>query len=813
MLRNYITIAWRHVKKHPAYSIQNIFGLSVALAVAILTIVYVKNEFSFDKHYQNSERIFRLNTDFKIGDQEVHTAQSSDVLGPILAERFTEVESYVRFFALNAPFRIRKDGKSLKETHAVFADSSLFTVFNIPMVEKLAISSFSEPNTIIISKSIADKYFSGQTAVGHTLALEDVSHSTQKNGSYKVVAVMEDFSKNAHFKFDFIFPITNLEYGWGNYAGSNFNTYILLRKDADYHVINQHLQNITQSQIYPVVSQQLGISQTWKSFIESGNKLTYSLFPMPDIHLYSNREGELSQNGSIETIYILTALALFVLLMASVNYVNLATSRAIGRMREVALRKVLGSNRGSLVFQFLSESLVLVTISAIAAFFIALSILPAFNAYLSASIPSADLFQFSVLLYILLITVFVGLLSGAYPAFFLSNFKIANTIKGAGNPFSSGSLLRRYLIVAQLTISVVLGIGTFTVYQQLEYIQKADIGYNKEQVLIINNVNSLGNRVQTFKNELSNTSGIISASLTGIIPVNSSKLLGNYSKEASRAAISATPMRTWWVDENFLETMAIPMLEGNNFSRISVKNDMQIIINEEAVKALGLDDPIGKRIYTEEDRHFIITGVVKNFNYESLREKVGPVLLMYSDGSNEQYAAIRFSTDHDFSTTFSRINKAWTNLHPEEPMDYYFLDEAFNRMYHNDQIISKIGLSIALLAGIITAIGLLGMISYATEKRKKEIGVRKVFGASIYDILKIFFKDVLMLVMISLLIASPIAFWSMNKWLQDFAYRIIISWWIFVMSGVLAMLIVLFTVSFQAIKAALANPVKSLRSE
>ena len=399
-----IIIAWRRLRKDKEYIFSNVLGLSVALAVAILSFVYLSTQLNYESNYSNSERIFRINSDLKIGDQTTHSAQTSDVLGPLFTAQIPEIEYHTRLFVPDQTFKIRKGHKFLKESAAAFSDTSLFSVFDIPVLKKNAAKLLLDPNSVIISKSAAEKYFPDGHALGQTLEIDDLSFGLRKSGMYEVAAVYDDFPVNTHLNFDFIFSATNLEYRWGeNFAGFNFHTYILLEKGADYRFVNEQIEAITRTTIFPILSQQLGVSYSWNQFNEVGNSLSFSLFPIADIHLHSDRVGEIGQNGSRQTIAILIVLSFFVLLMSCVNYVNLSTTQWMSRAREIGVRKVLGSSRKSLILQFLSESLLIVSTSAVIAVFIAFICLPFFNEVLSSSITENNIFRWSTLAFLVLI--------------------------------------------------------------------------------------------------------------------------------------------------------------------------------------------------------------------------------------------------------------------------------------------------------------------------------------------------------------------------------------------------------------------------
>ena len=812
MILNYIKIAWRNFGKNAVYSFQNIFGLTIAFSISLLAILYVAEELNFDRFYKNASRIYRVNTDIKVNDYVQSAAVSSDVVGPLLKETFPQVESYVRFFASNQPFLVKKGNDFLEESNAAYIDSTLFDVFSIAVVNSGSRRLLWEPNSVVITQSVAKKYFGETQAVGKTLEMDKNGNDIRKKNTYIVSAVIADFKGNSHFSFDFIFPMANLAYGWGNYAGNNFHTYVLLKKETDYHTINQALDMVVKKRIFPYFIQQFGLNvESWEKFNSIGNKIQYSLYPITDIHLMSGKSDELkSGGGNLQLTYIISLLVFFVLLIACINFSNLSVVHAAGRAREIGIRKVMGSNRRSLMFQFLFEAIALVLVAMLLAILITLVTLPYFNEIMQKSFSAGNLINSRLMLTMLILVLLVGILAACYPAFYLSRLNPTQALQGKTNLVVNKSVLTKILVVFQFSVSITLIVGTIVIYSQLNHIRNRDIGYTKEQVLVINNMNYLGKNALIFKNEVLKIPGITSGSLTSSLPVNSSQMLGSFTHNAARKKYNIIQGRNWFVDNGYVKTMGMSILKGRDFSSEYSTNYQSVLINEEMAGKLGVQNPVGEKIHSEIAEYTII-GVVKNFNYESLREPVGPVILNFNDKSGD-FAAFRIG-DADMKDVISQINTVWKKLELQYPFNYYFMDDAFDNIYRADQTMGKISITATILAILIACTGLFGLIAYASEKRRKEIGIRKVMGASVAQITMLLSKDFLSLVLIAFIIASPIAWYAMHTWLQGFAYRITISWWMFALAGLLAILIALITISFQAIKAAVANPVKSLRTE
>ena len=812
MWKNYFKIAWRNIRRNAVNSIQNILGLAIAFVICLFSVLYLLDETSYDKFHENADRIYRVNTDIKINDYERHSAKSNDVIGPLLKESFPEVESYCRFFELNEPFLVRHGEEYLRENNATYSDASLFEIFDIPIVKASGSGLLEQPNTVIITESIAHKYFGDQEAVGNSLDINHDSGNIDDRRSYTVVAVIADFRPNSHFGFDFIFPMSDLAYGWNNYAGNNFNTYLLLKNGVDQRALTQQIEHIVEKRLYEPLIQQLGFqTSAWDTFNQAGNQLTYSLFPMVDIHLLSDRSGELRSNGNLGIIYILSLLVFFVLVVACVNFTNLFTARAAARLREIGIRKTMGSTKWPLILQFFVEALALVGIAMIISLFIAVGTLSYFSEVTLKSFEIANIFQLKIIVFAVCMVVFVALLAGSYPAFYLSSIRSSEALRGRNKEGDIRNDVTKTLMILQFAIATVFIIGTIVIYSQLKHIQDQDVGYVKEQVLAIDNLEYLGKNAQSFKNGVSKIPGVLSGSIASSLPVNASELLGYFSHGPNTEESQSFQGRNWFVDEGFVETMGMTMLEGRGFSTQHGSDYRSVIINEEAAKQLGLENPVGQKIYTEVAEYDIV-GLIQDFNYESLREQIDPVILNFNDGTGE-VAAFRVSVHADIQSVIAEMNEVWDEMAPHYPMDFYFMDDAFDRMYRTEQVMGRIGLTVSLCAILIACIGLLGLVSHTVERRVKEIGVRKVLGASVAAIAFLLSKDFIKLIGIAILIASPIAWYLMNRWLADFAYRIDIEWWMFAIAGLVAVVIALLTVSFQAVRAAVANPVESLRSE
>ena len=807
MLRNYLKIAWRNLVNNKTFSFINIVGLAIGLACFILIALYVLDELSFDRHNRKADRIYRVNSDIKFGGTDLKLAVCSDPMGATLKKDYPQVEEYVRFYNSSGPKLIKKGNEFINEQNVTHADSTLFKVFTLPAIEGNPATALNEPNTVVITESAAKKYFGTTSAVGKTL-------ETDHNTAYKVTAVIKDVPRNSHFNFDFFFSMDNVDYGFGNFLSHNFQTYILLRRGTDYKEFEKNFAQVIQTYILPQAKQFMQIN-SMDDFQKAGNNLSYGLIPLTDIHLYSDRFPELGTNGNIQYVYIFSVAAIFILLIACINFMNLSTARSSKRAKEVGIRKVLGTEKRTLIQQFLTESTLLAVFSLIVAVLLAWLVMPLFNDISSKSLSIQSLLSYRILPLLIILPFVVGALAGFYPAFFLSSFQPIQVLKGKINAGFKRSFLRSGLVVFQFFISIFLIIGTIVVYKQLQYIQTRKLGFDKEQVLIINETGALENKVTAFKNEVLNMPGVVSGTLSGYLPVSASARNDNsYSKEAVMDAKNGFNMQTWRIDYDYLKTLGMEIVKGRNFSREFGSDSSAILINETTAQLLGYQDPVGQKLYASNNAGsptvYNIVGVVKNFHFESLRQTIGPLCFIL--GNSPWLASFKVKSS-DIPGLVKQVEAKWKAMAPSLPFSYRFLDESFDNMYRAEQRVGKIALAFAVLTILIACLGLFGLATYMAEQRTKEIGVRKVLGATVSNIVNMLSKDFLRLVIISAALAVPAGWWAMNLWLRDFAYRVDIGWWIFIVAIGISMLIALVTVSFQAIRAAIANPVKSLRTE
>ena len=807
MIKNYIKTAFRSLTKNKGFTAINVLGLALGLATCLLIVFYVFDELSYDRYNVNADRIYRVNEDIKFSGNTTDLAQTPAPLAAAMKADFPNVEQVTRLIDRGG-FQVKKGNQNIQENAMFYADPSIFDVFTLPVMSGSATTALKEPHSLVITETIAKKYFNTTNAVGQVLTFND---SVQ----YKVTAVIQDVPKQSHFKFDFLISMSTLADSRNDaWISSNYNTYLLLRPGADYHSLEAKLPQFFKQHAGPQLESMLHL--TFAQFEQAGNYLKFSLTPLKSIHLQSNRVGELGMNGDIQYVYMLSAIALFILLIACVNFMNLSTARSANRAREVGVRKVLGSPRKYLIFQFLAESIMVTLAGAIIAVFTAWLLLPLFNQMSGKELTITPQIIIWLIPVLLIIILFIGVLAGSYPAFFLSGFQPIEVLKGKLSAGFKGGRLRSFLVVFQFAISIFLIIGTLVIYNQLKYIQNKDLGYNRENVVSLWNIYTLGDKVDAFKQEIKQLPGVQSVTVTGALPTtgygNSSVIFKTAVADQKNSMLS----EIWGVDEDYLPTLGIKIKSGRNFSAQMPTDSSAMIINEVAAKMLNLKNPINQIVYMPQDdkaqvlKPYRIIGVIKDFNFKSLRQNVTPLVLYES--VNHGGLSIR-ANSANIIPLMGLIKTKWTSFSPNQQFTYSFMDKDFDAMYRSEQHMGTIAVAFTSLAIIIACLGLFGLAAYAAEQRTKEIGIRKVLGASMTAIVSMLSKDFIKLVLIAIILATPAAWWVMNHWLQDFAYRINIQWWIVALAGATAIVIAFITVSFQSIKAALTNPVKSLRSE
>jgi putative ABC transport system permease protein len=777
MFRNYFKVAIRNLWKNKGYSAINIFGLAIGLATCLLILIFVTDELSYDRYNKKADRIYRVDGDINFGGMHHVLAVAPDPLGATLKKDFPQVEQYVRFRDYGG-FRVKKGVENVQEQSVIHVDSTLFDVFTLPLVAGDAKTALNDPTSIVISEVAAKKYFGTTAAVGQTIKLTD-------NREFRVTGVMKEIPKQSHFNYDFFLPLHTQESRDNSWLSHNFPTYIVLKEGADPKKLEAQFDGLVNKYVGPQATALLNAS--FDDLKKSGNYVRYNLMPLTKIYLNSNKVAEMGPRGNMQYIYIFSAIAIFILLIACVNFMNLSTARSSNRAKEVGVRKVLGSEKKSLVFQFLSESIFISAISLLLALAIAQALLPTFNAIAGKEIEIGFFQKPWLLPSLVLLMLLVGVLAGSYPSFYLSSFQPIAVLKGKLAGGFKSSWLRSSLVVFQFAISIVLIVGTVVIYSQLKFIRSKNLGFSRDQVLVVQGGDALDEKARTFKNEVKALKGVDGVTMTGFLPTGGYRNDSPLFSDASLDQKSAVSMQNWYVDEDYVPTLQMQMVKGRNFSSQMLTDSNGIVINEAAAKMLPFTEPIGKTLYyvsdlqTKETKAYQVLGVVKDFNFNSLREQVTPMCLFL--GEQRGNFAIRFSSQ-DASAIVSQVENKWKAMVANEPFRYSFMDEDFDRIYQGEQRIGKIALSFSVLAILIACLGLFGLVTYAAEQRTKEIGIRKVLGASVSNIVNLLSIDFVKLVVVAIFIAFPLAWYGMNKWLQDFAYRVSIDWKVFLLAGI-----------------------------
>lgn len=827
MLKNYLTIAFRNLNKYRFYTGINVFGLAVGVAASLIITLYVIHELSYDRYNEKADRIYRVDSEIKYGGSHWVLALGPAPLAGAMLNDFPEIEAAVRFRSHSSYLIKTTDvGTNIKEEKVIWTDNSFFDIFSVPVISGNAKTALSDANSVAISRHIAEKYYPGEDALGKSLILDNVYHC-------KITAVYENIPDASHFHFDIMAALVGdtppvRESKSDNFLSNNFNTYVLLRKDADPKNLDAKIPAFINKYMGPQAAAAFGGEFDVEKFRASGNKLDYYLSPLTNIHLHSDRTGELEPNGDITYIYLFSAIALFIMMIASINFMNLSTARSANRGKEVGIRKVMGSLRSHLVRQFLTESVLLSIFSFIIALGIAYLFLPAFNSALNKQlfIPYGS-GVFYVILF--LAALVIGVFAGLYPSFFLSAFKPVNVLKGNMALGMKSGAIRSSLVVFQFVISIFLIIGTITVYRQLNYIQNKKIGFNKEQVIIVhdgyalrhgrkNNATTF-NTIRTFKSEVLKNSSIKQGTISGFLPVtggdhNSNSFWAGRGKPDSETMVA---LNCWAVDYDYAKTLGMNIKAGRDFSEEFISDSSGVILNEAAVKQFNLIDPIGKEISTFKDidnpnsfESWTVIGVVEDFHYESLKQNISPVAFFpdRSDGA----VMFRFEAKNT-ADVIQSIEKVWKEMAPGEPFNYSFLDEDFGRMYSTEQRVGELFTTFSGLAILIACLGLFALTAFTAEQRTKEIGVRKVLGASVSSIVLLLSKEFGKLILIAFVLAAPIAWYGVDLWLSNYSYKTEIGIFVYMIAGLITFAIAWLTMSFQSLKAARNNPVKSLRSE
>lgn len=808
MLKNYLVTAIRSLFKQKGYSVLNVFGLAVGMASCLLLLLFVRDELSYDRYHNKADRIFRVGTSVRMGGRDSDVAVAPAPAGPTMVQEFPEVENACRF-RQQGDWIVRTGERSFRENRVTFADHSFFDLFSIPLTKGDSASALKEPNCLVMSRKAAEKYFRDEDPLGKTLRLDDRS-------DYLVTGVFEEIPAATHFHYDFLLSMSTLAEGREPFwLSMNFQTYLLLREGSDPAALEAKFPGFVGKYMGPQLEEAMG-QPVDKLFASGDLLLAFFLQKLTDIHLRSDLIAEMEPNSDIAYIYIFSAIALFILGIAAINFMNLATARSSGRAKEVGIRKVMGSLRVQLIRQFLTESVLLSLISLLLAVGLAALALPGFNLLAGKTMSLAALGEGSILAAMLTIVLLTGLLAGSYPAFFISAFQPVNTLKGKARAGVRTGVLRSSLVIFQFTVSVVLIVGTMVVYNQLHFIQNKKLGFDKDQVIVLQNTYLLRDRAQAFKEAALQLPDVENATVSGFLPVpTTSRDSSAVFPEGDVANANTTSIQVWQVDFDYIDTLKLHVLQGRGFSREFSADNEAALLNESAVRQFNLDKPLGARLsrFISNDgdiASYTVIGVVEDFHFDSLRATIGP-LIMFLGNSNSRIS-FRVKT-RDLSGVIAGLRAKWKEFLPNQTFEFGFLDEQFFSVYKAERRIGSIFGVFAGLAVFIGCLGLFGLAAFTAERRTKEIGIRKVLGATVPNLIRLLSREFVLLVGIANLIAWPLAFFAMRGWLQDFAYRSRLGLWMFAGAALLTLVIALATVSIQAVKAALADPITSLRYE
>ena len=806
MLRNYFKIAWRSLSRNTFSSAINVLGLAIGIAVCLVIVLFVQDELSYDRFHEKADRIVRIVFKADINGGQINEAVVMPPTAQTLKNDFAEVQEATRLRTMGMP-RVMAGGRFFTDDKMAYVDSNFFRVFTIPFLQGDSKTALVQPNCLVISQKLALKYFGKANPLGKLLHFKKGSGAP----AFRITGVFGEIPANSHFHFDMFGSMaSDTEAGSTSWMVSNYFTYLVLPEAYDYKRLEAKLPRMVEKYMGPQVLQALGMSLA--QFRTKGNKLGFRLQKLTDIHFNSDNSNELEAGGDITHVYIFGVIAVFMLLIACINFMNLSTARSSKRAKEVGVRKVLGSLRHQLMIQFFAECVLLSFLALIVALGVVSVLLPFFNDIADKTLSISRLFSLNFVITLAILPVLVGVLAGSYPAIFLSSFEPIQVLKGRLS--LKGGSLRNGLVVFQFAISIVLIISTFIVYRQINFIQQKNLGYNKEQILIINDAYALDKQAVAFKEEILKLKGVVNGTLSSFLPTPSNRDNTVMFPEGQIDQTRGVSIGRWDIDYDYVQTLGMSIIKGRNFSKQYGTDSTGVILNETAVKLFGFKDPLNKGItlfMNDDKKVYRVVGVVKDFHFETLKSNIGALCMMLNQ--NRGNVSFRLDAGSDIPNTIKQMEAKWNAMAPGQPFSYSFMDDSFNNVYKAEQRIGKLSLAFAFLTILVACLGLFGLVTFITEQRIKEIGIRKILGATVGSVVLLLSKDFLKLVLISIVISSPVAYYAMDKWLADFAYRINIEWWIFVIAGFCALLIALLTVSYQAIKAALMNPVKSLKTE
>jgi putative ABC transport system permease protein len=805
MLFNNLKIAFRNLIRNKGYSFINIFGLALGMACTILILLWINHETSYDSFHKKKDRIFRVCESLRLNGREFNVATTPAPTAETMVAEFPEIEESVRFYTMwKAEFKYNK--KIVKINNWAYVDSTLLDIFSIELVKGNPKNILRNPGSIILSETTSKKIFGNQNPIGQVLTMNEDSPVT-------VEGVYKDLPNNSHFRFNFMAPMSawpnSRETSWLNVE---YYTYLLLKPNTDVKRLKSKFENFAYKHFGPEVEKLYG--KTIEELAKGGDGAEFILQPLEKIYLHSHKTDEIGKTGDIRHLFIMGAIGLFILIIACINFMNLSTAQSLKRAKEVGLKKTLGASRRKVMIQFFGESLLLAFISLNFALVIAKLLLPTFN-HLAQKELILDYSNTKIILELLAIVFLTGLFAGSYPAVYLSSFQPIKTLKGISMSDRKARIFRSILVIFQFSASIILIVATTTVFRQLNYVNKKDLGYNKENILIIKNCDNLGNSIRSFRDELLKNPEIQNATISGFLPVPSYNSTTNVFTGEHSSKEDYFLVNLWRVDHNYVPTLNIEMVEGRNFNPLLASDSTAAIINETALRKFGWTTFEGRNISRMTDLHggtkpLKIIGVFKDFHFQSLHRQIEPLVLYH--GEHNATISLRYNST-DTKKTISYVKSLWKQFLPTKEFQYSFLDERFAQMYDKEQRSGTIFSIFTLISIFVACLGLWGLASYTAEQKVKELGVRKVLGASIQNLIFLLIKQFSQWVLLASVISIPVAYLFMNKWLESFAFHTNLPWWIFVMGALTALLIAAATTSYQAWRSATRNPIESLKYE
>ncbi|WP_258105518.1 ABC transporter permease [Marinoscillum sp. MHG1-6] len=811
MYKNYFSVALRNLLRHKFYSLINILGLTIGLVCFMMIALFVLDELSYDKFFKDSDRTYRVDFIGKLNGAEIKASTVGPPVARSLKADYPEVEESTRLRVTGNWF-IKEKGtvETFKEETVLMAEQNFFEFFGLPMVYGDPATCLERPNTLVMDLSTSRKMFGDENPVGKVLVLDN-------EADYEVTGVYEDIPQNAHFHHNILLSMKTFKWTEDNdnWLNTSFHTYLKLSKGTTKEEFEAKFPEVIDKYCAPLIKRFLNMEMS--EFMNGDNGLSFELFPLGDIHLYSAYNDELANNGDIKYVFIFSIIALFILTLACINFMNLSTARSANRAKEVGVRKVMGAFKRQLIIQFIMETIFLTFVSFLLAIVLTIILLPYFGELASKTMDFGVLISPKYLLIMLIVVVAVGVAAGSYPAFYLSAFKPAEVLKGKVVQGVKSGPVRSILVVFQFSISIIMIIGTAIVFDQLSFIQNKKLGFDKEQVIMVKDVWILREAAGAFGDEVRKNANVISSSLSNFTPVTDNGNNDLHFTDPVSTSENSLVINEAWVDADFDDVLGIQLREGRFFSKDLPSDTAACIMNVAAIKAFGYEDPIGKKLYSiEGDENgeytvgYRIIGVMEDFHFKSMKSKIEPLVLKV--GKYPSWLLVKTGTG-DIAETLDFLKRTWSDFAPGQPFAYHFMDQRFDQIYVGERKVGQVFTVFAVLAVIIACLGLFGLAAFTAEQKTKEIGVRKALGASVSDIVNLLSINFLKLVMVAFFVAIPVSYMAMTKWLEDFAYRTDIRITTFVMAGFLAMVIAWVTISSQSWLAARANPVKSLRDE